>query len=269
MDFHEEHVGLGRLKEWIVTQAAKIPRQAPSPGVDRMGQQRSLLILLSVSLAAVVGNEIAENVLGDIGYLDEIVALLFANTGGQLAYASMRRLCEKKPRLTSGIWSVASGGVTLGLGLAALTAAPLISLLDGGIIALSILIPTGVKLIANSRGGRKTCPHPNCASSEDCDHRVCRSCLRIFYPAEPPDCKTKFHLDWYGVASFLDLQKLNYIEAMNFVMKDWELPISKSGLVDCESFVPWMRKNRGRLSAYVDSVHRSDHTDAILDTLGV
>lgn len=266
---YETNIDKHQIENWMNQLVEEWPRVIDSKNNEPSSTQRATLFLLSAILSGLAGGELAENIVGEQGFVDELVSLLFAFSGGQFTWGFTQRFCSNKPKLTQGLWPYVEGGLALGFGLAALTAVPLVSVLDGGIIASSILIPTGIKLISNSRGGNKVCSNPRCKSKQSCNFAVCRECLNIFSPADPPDCYMDYYINWYGVSSFLQRQGLNYFEAKKFIFDNWELPITKNGQVDCKKFLKWLNKNRSKLRKYQKTILSSEETSKLLDLDGL
>src|SRR5439155_4662912 len=114
----------------------------------------------------------------------------------------------------------------------------------------------GGTAVANRLRKRKHCPHKGCEAEGDCSQRVCRSCMRLFFPDERGiDCSRRVNLDWYAIASYLDEQKLSYVDAEVLVrehMKDWTLytGTDKSVFIDCASFLGWVAEHKAELARY-------------------
>jgi hypothetical protein len=236
----------------------------PSAGNDAQ-LASAALSAFGALIGGAVGLDVARSLIGSVGWRDEFVALFFGTAGVGIARQFALNLCHARPRGWQGVPSAVAAGLGLGLGVVTLAAATLTALLDGGILAISVIGPAGARLIANSRGGTKTCPH--CHKKQSCKHAVCRSCLRIFFPQKEisPDA---FYVDWFAVASFLDEQGLNYFEARRFIIENYSGPIVH-GKVDCEDFRQWAHSNKKRMLDYIGTIAPSAQRSAELDRLGV
>ena len=214
---------------------------------------------------ALLGSDVARSLVGSGSWRDEAVALFLGITGVGIANQFILRLCNDRPKLSNGIVSAAATGGGLGLGWLALGAAG-VSLIDGGVLLASILVPAGIRALANSRGGTKLCPH--CKNEQSCRHAVCRHCLKVFFPAPVPNCETSFFLDWYSVVSFLQAQGLNYFEAREFFKAHYTGEV-KNGKVDCAEFLKWAQRHRRELMAHQRTIDASGKVCAELDRLGL
>jgi hypothetical protein len=225
----------------------------------------TLMRFLGGLIGVAVGADVARSSLGVVGWNDELVAMLFGMGGFGVAHQFVERLCQGRPHLWKGVLGVAATGLSLGFGVAALTAAALVSWIDGGLITGSIVVPASWKMIVNARGGTKTCPH--CNRKQSCKHAVCRNCLRIFFPAPKPDCSI-FFLDWFAIASFLHDQGLNYFEARTFMLDKYPHQ-PKGGKIDCSDFMKWAQKNRSAILAYQNQIFSTPDLVEDLEKMGL
>jgi hypothetical protein len=214
---------------------------------------------------ALLGSDIARSLVGSGSWRDEAVALFLGMAGVGIANQFILRLCSDRPKLSSGVRSAAATGGGLGLGWLALGAAG-VSLIDGGILLASILVPAGARALANSRGGTKLCPY--CNKKQSCSHAVCRHCLNMFFPAAVPDCAKNFFLDWYSAVSFLQAQGLNYFEARDFFKAHYTQEV-KNGRVGCAEFLKWAQSHRKEISDHQRKIDTSEKACAELDRLGL
>lgn len=255
-----------KVFNWAESEGKTVPARRSEPPQRDAPIAKLTLAFAAMLVAGLVGNQLATQTVGERGWQDELVALVFGVSGSGVTLGFLRKLCEDRPKTTDGTWTVASSGAGIGLGIAALTAAPLISWIDGGVIAGTVLIPTGLKLLQNRRAGTKICPW--CRRPQQCNKAVCRNCLNIFFPAAVPDCNGTYELGWYEIASFFYHQKLNYIETISFLKDHWSLSI-ENGLVGCKEFVTWAAGMRDTMRQYRKKVTRSAQTDQLLDMLNV
>lgn len=200
------------------------------------------------------------------GAVDEVTAVLTTAAGllfgslnkvGQLCGDELARKAEREWNLGKG----AAGGFLAGAGLTQLNGAAFLMPLDGGItLAATALGAMGASWYNRARR-KKYCPY--CGRRQSCEHRVCRSCLRVFFPVEVSrDCDTRVYLDWPLVLSFLQLNGLNYFQAEEFVIRhfdEWEInggvgpKITDRGLVvPCKAFWNWIDRHPSALLDYDD-----------------
>lgn len=185
---------------------------------------------------------------GHTGNVDESSALLAAISAAILASIKMvRTLChgakETAEETALNFVKGSIGGATLGLSIAAVTAAALVSLIDGGIILGMTLAGGGGAQIASRVRKVKRCPH--CGEKGQCSHRVCRHCYKIFYPNDKPvDCSQIKALDWYQTVSILQQQGLTFLDAeflANKHARDWGfIEGSRDFFVRCRDFIIWL-----------------------------
>jgi hypothetical protein len=167
----------------------------------------------------------------------------------------------------------AAGGAAFGMSAAALTSAPLLSLLDGGILTGSVLLAAiGTQWFRRSRK-KKFCPGLRGIRHQgNCSQRVCRQCYSLFVPDESLktlDCKLKRNLDSYEIASVLHFQGLSYLDVERLVedhILDWAPTRSPGGnlYVNCSRFSDWVDNNSGELAKYIglakfESRQEADH----------
>lgn len=264
-----------KTPEWTKQNLADWPRLPPTKGRP---ENRWMLILLATIGGGIFGQDVANNIVGEVGWRDEFVGLMFALAGGQFGALVSRRLCKfDKKSVANGVGGAASTGATVGLGGAALTAAGL-SWLDGGIITGSIILFTVGKLAYNRFwGGAKTCPYPRCKARQSCEFAVCRKCLRIIYPTSA-DCENATNrenapdLEWLDVASMLQARRLNYLESLELVKDHWDVkihgdPKSPNSTVACEDFMRWLNDNKEHIRKYRDTIKPSEKSDKMLEEL--
>ena len=89
-----------------------------------------------------------------------------------------------------------------------------------------------------------------------CHHRVCRSCYKIFWPLEIElDCKKHLTLSWLQIASFLQAQGLNYLDAEELLQQygpQWGVFRQPRQLqVDCEQFAAWVERSKSEIVAVI------------------
>ena len=185
---------------------------------------------------------------GHTGTADESSALLAAISAGIFASIKMvRTLCHGAKETTEetalNIAKGSLGGAILGLSIAAVTAAVLVSVIDGGIILGATLAGGAGAQIASKVRKVKRCPH--CGEKGRCSHRVCRHCYKIFYPNDvPADCGKIKALDWYQTVSVLQRQGLTFLDAEFLVIEhagDWGyIEGSRDFFVRCHDFMTWL-----------------------------
>jgi hypothetical protein len=173
------------------------------------------------------------------------------NEAKSLCWSSQARSREEKFQVAQG----AGGGAALGAGIAALVKlGTLTALFDGGIVlGLAALGALGAAAL-NSARREKVCPH--CGEEGDCKQRVCRHCYKIFYPAPVElDCDDNITLSWVCVASFLQKQGLNYLDAEALLLEhspNWGVFPQPNGLqVDCEQFATWVKGNKTEIRQFI------------------
>ena len=79
------------------------PRLSPT---EKRPENRWMLILLAAIAGGVFGQDIANNIIGEVGWHDEFVGLMFALAGGQFGALASRRLWTSG-RICAGIFGYA------------------------------------------------------------------------------------------------------------------------------------------------------------------
>lgn len=198
---------------------------------------------------------------GHSGNIDESSALLAAISAAMFSSIKMvRTLChglkETAEETALNIGKGSIGGLTLGLSIAAVTAAALVSVIDGGIILGTTLAGGVGAQIASKVRKVKRCPH--CGEKGKCSHRVCRHCYRIFYPYDKPvDCSQENLLNWYQIVSILHRNELTFLDAELLTIKhaqDWGfIKGRRTFLVQCEFFIAWIKDHIEEVGMAVES----------------
>lgn len=86
-----------KVPQWTRQKLTDWPRLAPT---EKRPENRWMLILLAAIAGGVFGQDIANNIIGEVGWGDEFVGLMFALASGQFGALATRRLCKfdkKKP----------------------------------------------------------------------------------------------------------------------------------------------------------------------------
>jgi hypothetical protein len=220
------------------------------------------------------------------GYKDDLSIILAIMAGMFLgSIRDARFLCQNDKQLKlSHQWNflkaLSAGGVGGGAFAAIQQIVDFISNLGltplESVIALiltSSISTGGISLIYQQLSRQKKCTHIECSKKGKCHQRVCRSCKRLFYPSDISlDCNKNLFLDWFMIASYLDGQKLNYLDAEVFVrdnFKRWKIFSSSSGdyLIDCNSFATWINNNKGKLASYIGSGSKNRSETEIIEYL--
>lgn len=214
-----------------------------------------------------------------VGSADEIAAGLAAVATilfGSLT--AVRHLCgeppERQRQKTVNELSGAAGGAVAGGTFASLTAAALWSVLDGGILVASTVIGYVGAKAYNVATEVKHCPYPDCETKGQCSQRVCRRCLRIFYPEEG-SLDSKLLVNWLELASYLQKQGLNYYESQALVkdhFKNWQLVGKTHQCFEGPSLKTWLEKNVSSVADYIGHAEQGVGTaekHKMLDDLGL
>ena len=260
-----------KVPDWTRQNLADWPRLSPA---EKRPENRWMLILLAAIGGGIFGQDVANNIIGEMGWGDEFVGLMFALASGQFGAMASRRLCSfNRKATTDGVGGATVAGAGLGLGGAALTSAGF-TWLDAGIITGPIILLAGGKLAYNKFwGGAKICPH--CKTKQSCKFAVCRNCLWIIYPTSLPDCDKVPDLEWLDVASALQRRRLNYLESLDLVKDRWDLkihgdPKNHNATIDCTEFMRWLHDNKEVIrSEYRGKIKSSEKTDKMLEELGL
>lgn len=219
----------------------------------------SLVGLLSYWIAPVLFN------LNTSGKADEIAALLIAVSVTILSTISnAKKLCKiDKEQIAERKFNVAKGAIGGGLAggglVKLLVAADLLA--TGGIISGSVLVGTSGALLYNRITKKKYCPH--CGKRGKCTQRVCRFCLKLFFPESTKlDCIATPKLTWYALSSYLQTgYDLNYI-ASSLLLQEHVLEWTTFGanqsnvVLDCNKFKIWAQKNDDKIIDANDKVRQ-------------
>jgi hypothetical protein len=198
------------------------------------------------------------------GQNDEVSALLIIVGGMFLAnIQNIRALCATEPEnIAKSRWNLVTGGAGGAVTFAGLAKLVTVAALSGwtGVGALAaggLIVGVGGSAVYNRISRKKYCPHIDCGAKGNCKQRVCRRCLRLFWPKDQKlDCSATQFLDWYSVASYLQTSfMLSYMDAVKLLEKyfgEWfvEKTEGKSVVVDCSRFVSWIDKNKPVIANY-------------------
>lgn len=193
------------------------------------------------------------------GYDDEISAIFIFISA--MLFSSMSSnipaLCRKLKKIISeSNWNLITstgGGISLGVGIASLTPAAALSLIDGGIL----LGLTTMGLIGGSIYNKlhKVSYCDRCNTKGACHQKICRCCKHIYHPKKNIKNGDSFTLSGYEIVSYLSHQDLSYFDAKILVEEnigEWRVHIKNNGvpLVDKESFFLWVDKNKENILSY-------------------